>query len=95
MWLSSTDSGNDVFSSSNDILTEVIVGEMRRLGFQGDGQEQLMHLWRVALDGADLALHFCRAYLTEGFSVTWEKFEEVELAVPTSDAVEVPMLSAQ
>lgn len=95
MWLSSSDSGNDVFSSSNDILTEVIVGEMRRLGFQGNGQEQLMHLWRVALDGAGLTVHFCRAYLTEGFSVIWEEHEEVELVAPTSDAVEVPMLSAR
>ena len=96
MWLSSFDSGNDVFSTSNDVLTAVLVGEMIRLGYQGASQEQqLMNLWRVALEGASVTVEFCRAYLAEAFNVTWEEREQVELLVPRTGAVAVPMLCAR
>ncbi len=95
MWLSSSDSGNDIFSSSNDVLTGVLLSTMRKLGFQGDDREQLMNLWDAALEGARVTQHFCRAYLTSGFSITWTEEGEVELLVLTQEAIEVPMLCAR
>lgn len=95
MWLPISDSGNDVFTSTNEIVADVILAEMKALGFSGDRKAFVEKLFDLTLEGAKLILDFSRGYLAEGFSVKWQQKGEIEVAVPFSSDVSLPYVVAK
>jgi len=91
IWLSD-DSTNEIFTSSNAVILEVIFSEMKRLGFSGDSEGLLDELLELALSGARLFREFSVDYLVEAFSIKWEPQEEVEIEAPQLSSVKLPLI---
>ena len=90
MWLSKDDSGNDVFSSTNDVISEVLYREAQALGFLGDRPAFLKHLLGMVIDGARVVANFGRGYLACCFPVTWEEAGSEEVEAVLCDKVILP-----
>ena len=91
MYLSS-DSGNDIYSSSNTVITAVIMDEMKLLGYTGSPEDLLLTLWELTIDAAGKCANFSRAYLAEALPVTWEEHAEIEIEAPRVSDISVPLL---
>jgi len=91
-WLSSEDSTNEIFTSSNGVILKVIFTEMNKEGFLGDDKQNMNTLFDLALEGARLFQEFSKRYLVEAFSITWEQKEEIEIKVPIISEVELPLI---
>lgn len=90
-WLSSENSGNEIFSSSNSIILKIVLTEMKKY-FQGDERELLNKLYDLSLEGARLFRDFCVFYLVSNFQVTWEQMDEIEIEVPLISEVQLPLI---
>jgi hypothetical protein len=93
-WLSSKNSGNEIFSSSNAIIMKVVFSEMQKMGFRGNEQKLLDRLFDLALAGARLFRDFAVYYLVEAFPITWEQQEEIEIDAPLISEVQLPLIVA-
>jgi uncharacterized protein YqcC (DUF446 family) len=93
MWLSK-DSTNELFSSTNAVILEVICSEMTRVGFSGDKNALMSELFHMALKGADLLREFSVGYLAEGFKYKWEEQEGIEVDAPLLAEVKLPLIVA-
>ena len=92
MWLSDSDSCNDLFSSTDDVICEVIYNELQGLGFKGNIQEFIGHLFDLVLDGAEVIVEFGRAYLAKCFSAKWLRQERAIVDVPSLDDISLPLI---
>jgi len=90
-WLSE-DSGNEIFSTSNTIIMEVIFSEMKRLGFSGTNEDLLRKLFDLSLCAAKLFREFGVYYLVDAFNVKWEKKESLEVEAPEFSDVSLPFI---
>jgi hypothetical protein len=95
MWLSSENSANEIFSSSNAIILKVIFSEMKRLGFEGDDNQLMNMLFDLSLKGARLFQEFSVFYISDVFSIKWVQQEEVEVEVPLVSEVQLPLIIAR
>jgi len=91
-WLSSKDSANEIFSSSNAVILQVIFSEMQQLGFVGDEKQLMDIIFKLTLKIARLFQEFSTFYLTEAFSVKWEQQKEMEIDVPLISEVTLPLI---
>jgi hypothetical protein len=94
MWLSD-DSANEIFSSSNAVMLDVVFSEMKRLGFSGDMKSLMHQLYELAVTGARLFRDFSVFYFADAFPVKWERREEVEIEVPLYSQVKLPLIVAK
>ena len=92
MWLSDSDSGNDLFSSTDEVIVEVIYNQSKALGFQGNKQEFIPYLFGLVLRGAEVIVEFGREYLAECFSVKWLQQERAIIDVPNLDEISLPLI---
>lgn len=95
VWLSSEDSANEIFASSNAVILKVIFSEMKRLGFLGDEEKLFDALFGLALKGARALREFSVVYLAEAFRVNWVQREEVEIEAPRYSQVKLPLIVAK
>ena len=94
LWLSSGESGNDIFASSDVIVRTVITREMALLDFPGDDKKLVATLFDRVLEAARYLANFSRAYLAEVIVVQWKQEDEQELDVPLISDVTLPLLVA-
>jgi len=94
-WLSSGNSANEIFASSNDIILKVIFLKMQKLKFAGDAEQLLNTLFDLTLKGACLFQEFSAFYLKETFPIKWEEHEEVEIEAPLISEVRLPLIVAR
>lgn len=94
IWLSA-DSANEIFSSSNAVVMEVIFSKMRELGFLGDRNALMLELHDLTLKAAHLLREFIIDYIAEAFEVSWEKREQVQIEVPQLSQVTLPLIVAE
>lgn len=66
-YLSEDDSGNELFSSANDVITQVVYSELTRMGFDGDRQQFLLYLFDICIQGACVVAQFSRPTWRMGF----------------------------
>lgn len=92
MWLSDSDSGNDLFSSTDEVIVEVIYNQSKAFGFQGNKQEFIAYLLDLVLGGAKVIAEFGRDYLAECFSVKWLQQEPAIIDVPSLDEISLPLI---
>lgn len=92
MWLSDSDSGNDLFSSTDEVIVEVIYNQSKAFGFQGNKQEFIPYLFDLVLGGAKVIAEFGRDYLAECFSVKWLRQEPAIIDVPSLDEIYLPLI---
>ena len=95
VWLSSEDSANEIFASSNAVMLEVIFSEMKRLGFSGDREKLFDELFGLALRGARLLREFSVVYLSETFRVNWVQRDELEIQAPSYSQIKLPLIVAR
>lgn len=92
MWLSTEDSGNEIFASSNAIMIYVIFLKMRNLGFEGDEQKLMDKILDLALNAARIFREFSVSYIVEAFSINWRQEEEIEIDAPSISEVHLPLI---
>jgi len=92
MWLSTRDSGNEIFASSNAVMLRVIFLKMSNLGFEGDEQELMNKIFDLALNAARIFREFSVFYIVEAFSINWRQEEEIEIDVPSISEVHLPLI---
>lgn len=94
MWLCSTDSGNDIFASSNEIVLGIILQRMNINGFVGDKKELMDKLIELIIQAAGDLREFCVQYLTrivlEG--IILELKYKRDICVPSLSQVNLPLL---
>lgn len=90
-WLSS-DSANEIFSSSNDIILNVIFSKMRNLGFSGDENQLMSELNKLTLNSASLFRDFTVHYLTEVFPIQWKYEEDLETEAHKISEISLPLI---
>ena len=73
MWLSESDSGNDIFVSSNTLTIEVILKQMGKFGFQGSDMKRMDELFALSLKASSLFRNFSAIFLAEAFKTRWEQ----------------------
>ncbi|MBU3967966.1 MAG: hypothetical protein KKG76_11455 [Euryarchaeota archaeon] len=95
MYLSSENSANEIFSSSNAVILKVIFLKMQELGFEGEDKDLMDILFNLALQGARLFQEFSVFYLSEAFSIKWEQQEEIEVEAPLVSEVRLPLIVAR
>jgi len=92
MYLSSTDSANDIFPSLNSVILICIFKQMDDLGFSGSDEDKMKTLFLLTGEVAKLIMNFCPLYLTEIFPVKWNLEEEMEIDVPEISTVKLPVI---
>ena len=97
MWLSEDDSGNEVFSSTNSVIMEVLYNEAKaqEAGFSGDKGAFLRSLLDMVLDGAEVVAKFGRGYISQCFPGTWEKEDCEEVEAVVGEEVVLPTVIAR
>lgn len=95
MWLSETDSGNDIFVSATTLTMSVILKQMQIEGFQGDDLTRMEKLFTLSLGAARLFQNFSSLYLAEAFNVQWNQDESIEVDVPVISTVTLPVIVAK
>jgi len=94
-WLSSEDSANEIFASTNEVILKVIFSKMTILGFQGDNQALMSALFDLSLRGARLFQEFSTYYLTEFSDIKWEQQTNIDIDVPLISDVKLPLIVAR
>ncbi len=94
-WLSSENSGNQIFATSNNVILMVIFAEMKRLGYIGDEKQLMDTLTDLTLECARLFQNFSILYIAEAFSLKWELHEDFELEVPSCFEIDLPLIVAK
>lgn len=94
-WLSSDNSANEIFATSNLVIWKVVVKEMQTLGFSGDEKQLMKTLAELSLKGARIFREFSTFYLAEAFSVKWEQHKEMEIDAPLISEVTLPLIVAR
>jgi len=94
MWLSNTDSGNEIFGSSNAIMLKVIFEKMRKLGFVGDEKRLMEQLFDITLKAAKIFHDFYKLYLLENVlkNIQLQDFGEVQVKTPLLSKVKLPLI---
>ncbi|MBW1796770.1 MAG: hypothetical protein JRJ38_20540 [Deltaproteobacteria bacterium] len=92
IWLSTWDSGNEIFASSNALVLSVIFRKMSNLGFEGDEKNLMDKIFDLALDAARIFREFSVSYIVEAFSINWRQEEEIEIDVPSISEVHLPLI---
>jgi hypothetical protein len=92
IWLSLEDSGNEIFSSSNDVIIKAIFSEMTRLGFSGNDENLLDQLFSVAVRGARILREFSVSYVVDALPVRWVQKEKIEIVAPFYSEVKLPLI---
>ena len=94
MWLCVTDSGNDIFSSTNEIMLGMIFQKMVDNGFVGDKKILMDRLVTLTIDIAGDMREFCVQYLTGVIlkGVTLEPKDKKEISVPFLSKVNLSLL---
>jgi hypothetical protein len=95
VWLSSENSANEIFSSTNAVILRVIFSRMTKLGFQGDAQALMNALFDLSVKGARLFQEFSVHYLTEISDIKWEQQTNIEIDVPLISEVKLPLIVAR
>jgi hypothetical protein len=91
-WLSSENSANEIFSSSNAIILDVIFSKMKNLGFSGDEKQLMGELFKLTLKFANLFRDFTVYYLTEVFPIKWEQEKELETEAHRISEILLPLI---
>jgi len=92
MWFS-MEAGNDIYSSSNKIMLQVIFYEMRKLGFDGDNLKLMDRLLDLTFGISRIFEEFSKSYLAEVFSENDLNYkEEVEVKAPILSGVSLPFV---
>jgi len=94
MWLSNTDSGNEIFGSSNAIMLKVIFERMNKSGFEGDDKGLMDQLFDLTLKISKIFHEFCKLYLIENVleGIQLEDHGEVEVKAPFLSKVKLPLI---
>jgi len=93
MWLSTQDSGNEIFASSNAVTLKVIFLKMSDLGFEGDDRILMKKIFDLGLNGARIFREFTVSYIVgEAFPIKWHRKEEIEIAAPSISEVHLPLM---
>lgn len=95
VWLSSENSANEIFASTNAVILKVIFSSMKELGFKGDDQALMKALFDLSLKGARLFQEFSIYYLTEISDIKWEEQASVEIDVPLMSEIKLPLIVAR
>lgn len=95
MYLSSENSANEIFSSTNAIILKVVFLKMRELDFEGEDKDLMAILFNLTLQGARLFQEFSVFYLSEAFAIKWEQQEEIEVEAPLISEVRLPLIVAR
>jgi len=90
MYLSEDDAGNELFPSTNDVISSVLLEHAKCHGFEGDRAEFVRYLFDVHLTGARVVSRFGRAYLVQCFPVQWTESERFTIPAPSIDEVAIP-----
>ena len=94
MYLTESDSANDVFPSLNAVILMSIFQKMDELKFSIANEQKKEILVSLAGEGAGLVMEFCQLYLTEVFSLKWEqKEQDIEIEVPEISSIELPIIT--
>jgi hypothetical protein len=94
-WLSLENSANEIFSSSNAIILDVIFSKMKNLGFEGDEKQLMDELFKLTLQFANLFRDFTIYYLTEVFPIKWEQEKESETEAHKLSEILLPLIVAK
>jgi hypothetical protein len=92
MWLSSEDSTNEIFPSSNDIIFDVIFIKMQELGFSGNKTSLFDQLVNLSIKAAKLFCDLSVEYISEAFPVQWILGEQIEIDAPEFSEVKLPLI---
>ncbi len=82
MFLSETDSANEVYAGTTEITWRLIVGKMSELRFQGDTTQLIKELIDVILKSTAILREFSSEYMSEMLpegSITGEETKEIEV----------------
>lgn len=94
VYLTENDSANNVFPSVNSVIMMSIFQKMDELQFVATNEQKIKILFSLTGEGAKLVMEFCPIYLTEVFSIKWEKkAEEIEMEVPEISTIELPIIT--
>jgi hypothetical protein len=93
-WLSTKDSGNEIFRSANSIVLLVIFEKMRGLGFEGDDNALMKILFELVLKGAKVFRNFTLFFITEGLPIKWKEETRVAINVPEISEIKLPLVVA-
>ena len=94
MWLGEENHGNDIFSSTNDIISEVLYDQMQTYGFCGDREQFVNCLCNLVLDGVEVVQKWTRFYLYYCFP-GWKETDKAELEAPIESEVVLPTIIAR
>lgn len=94
MWLSEDDSANDIFSSSNAIMFQVIFSRMRDKGFLGDDKKIMSTLVELTIEAARLLREFCVAYLSFVIlgNVETKQTDKIKVVATLLSEVKLPLI---
>lgn len=94
MWLSNTDSGNEIFGSSNAIMLKVTFERMRNNGFIGDDKGLMDQLFDLALKISGIFHDFYKLYLIENIlaGITVQDMGEVKIEAPLLSQTKLPLI---
>ena len=94
MWLCATDSGSDIFSSTNEIMLGMIFQKMVDNGFVGSKKTLMDKLVTLTIDIAGDMREFCVQYLTGVIlkGATLEPKDKREISVPFLSKVNLSLL---
>ena len=74
---------------------DVILKQMKKLGFGGDDLTRMRELFSLSQKGASLFQDFSTLYLTEAFKIKYERKETIEIEVPIISSVKLPVIVAR
>jgi hypothetical protein len=94
MWLCSTDSGNDIFASSNEIVLAIILQRMVINGFVGTKKDLMGKLIELIIQAAGDLREFCVQYLSSIVlkGILLEPKSKRDICVPSLSQVNLPLL---
>ena len=94
MWLSNTDSGNEIFGSSNAIMLKVIFERMRNNGFTGDDKALMDKLFDLTLNISRIFHDFYKLYLVENIleNIQLQDMGEVKIEAPLLSETKLPLI---
>jgi len=95
MWLSGTDSTNEVFAGTNEIMWRLVLEQMRQVGFEGDRQQLMNAFIDVIKEASVLLRGFVAKYTRE--MVPQEalvRHEEVPVEAKHYAEVDIPFFCA-
>ena len=94
MWLSEHDAGNELFPSTNFILNDIVLQEMKEIGFAVNDTNYLDELFDLAFKPVDLFTKFCKHYLIDvviaKHDIVLDDMGSIRIPVPPFSDIRLP-----